>query len=98
MSTANIATKFPTTEGVYVVFNVNHNTDTKTYFYPFSINGPAVLMILAGSDPASFSGEETDVIGATRQSLSSVAKVLAETFDPKVVSGIVETVAEVAAL
>jgi hypothetical protein len=93
MSTANIKAKILTPKGVYVVFSVNHGTDERTYFYSFGTNGPAALMILAGSDPADFSGELVGGISEVRESLAGVANALSKEYSPELVEGIVETVA-----
>jgi hypothetical protein len=93
VSTANIKAKIATPKGIYVVFSVNHGKDEKIYFYDFGTNGPAALMILAGSDPADFSGELVGGIGEDSMSLAGVAKELAKVYSPELVEGIVRTVA-----
>ena len=57
MSTNNIISKVPIeVEGeatVVVTFSINHQTDTRSYLY----TGAEALAIIAGADPAQFSGE-----------------------------------------
>jgi len=57
MSTNNILSRAPIeVEGetaVIVTFSVDHQTATRSYLY----EGPEALAIIAGADPAQFSGE-----------------------------------------
>jgi len=54
MSTSNIIRKYPTPEGVVVVFQTRSG-DSRAYLYGFA-DGAAIM---AGADPHSFPGTET---------------------------------------